>query len=61
MTKTLTLYYAKDIMKLTRKTERTAYRIIARIRQGAGMPPGPVVTNVQLAEYLGVPVEHLVQ
>jgi len=55
------LYYAKDIERITRKNQRTAYRIINKIRENAGLPRGPVVTNIQLAAYLGIPVEHLAQ
>lgn len=45
--------YAKDIQRITGKSEKTGYRILDNIRQRLGKKPHQFVTIKEFAEFAG--------
>lgn len=46
--------YAKDVMNITGRSERTARKILQQIRQASGKKRGDMVTVVEFCQYTGI-------
>ncbi|WP_062125910.1 hypothetical protein [Geofilum rubicundum] len=46
--------YAKDIQRITGKSEKTGYRMLGAIRKKLGKKPHQFVTMEEFADYTGI-------
>ncbi len=53
--------YAKDIQRITGKSEKTGYRILDAIRKKHGKQPHQFITINEFADYAGFKAEDIVQ
>ena len=51
--------YAKDVMNITGRSERTARKILQQIRQATGKKRGDMTTVVEFCQFTGID-QHLV-
>lgn len=51
--------YAKDVMNITGRSERTARKILQQIRKAAGKKRGDMVTVSEFCQFTGID-QHLV-
>ena len=60
MSKRLVIY-AKDIMNLTGRRERVAYKLLSQIRNKFGMEKGSMVSVKQFCSFTGLKVEDVMK
>ncbi|RBL91010.1 hypothetical protein DF182_28815 [Chitinophaga flava] len=48
------LIYAKDVMNITGRSERTARKILQQIRQAKGKKKGDMITVVEFCQFTGI-------
>jgi DNA-directed RNA polymerase specialized sigma subunit len=51
--------YAKDIQRITRRSERYAYKVQAAIRKKLGKEKHQLITITEFCAYLGLPEEEV--
>ncbi len=49
--------YAKDIQRITGKSEKTGYRMLGAIRKKLGKKPHQFVTMEEFADFTGIALE----
>lgn len=49
--------YAKDVMNITGRSERTARKILQQIRQASGKKKGSMVTVAEFCGFTGIDLE----
>lgn len=53
--------YAKDIQRITGKSEKTGYRMLGAIRKKLGKQPHQFVTMEEFADFTGIALEDVSQ